>query len=972
MKMREGRSAVTKTMDRTITSATKVSSVTAARDIVAEMQSESFAVLPGFTPREGHIYVRVRAISARINQNYDGFPSEELRQAYKTFLGKPCFVNHVNEDVKRRRGRVVASKYVENGDDKYIDTYMEVNAKKFPLLAKEIIEAGIDAVSMGCSAERTICSYCGNTATGMFDMCEHVMQHKGQKLRRMGSSGPEDVLVFEECRNIGFFELSFVFDPADETALASKVLVANRQATTGAGGRVWCDTPGCRRWAVPGTEGHQEWVSGNGEQRTYDYCCQGHKDQYEKSFPDWVKSSSVRNAYKRRAVRQLIGYGEVEAPAPVDTLRDENQDDVEEFHHYVDSPDFLGDPDLEKAQELDRHEEYPEGFDADPMESEPMPLPTPEVPGTGSPADNTPNGPGNRSLPHRNEQSNTSRKGSTMSRDSLAQRGRVASRARVAEDKSRNDQGEKEDTFITQTPPAEPVETGEGDKITNTEDNLVARRNRAKRRRAERLQAEAKRLLAEAQGEIPEPKEVAKPDEREDLWEAPVETQPKDASRKSAGFQPGDKVYDTSWGGLIDEDGPGTVVSVDGDQVTVQWPFGNEGQTEVSSADTLRQASRKSTAAQKRYAHFASWVRSTQGKGLRQASSKAELLRWAGSYAQAVGLGVEDLYPIVKREVDAHRKRAADEGASADKKADPDAVEEFIKNPGDADDTKESRRRRRARRKTAGEGDWMIDNSGDIASMTYDGLGDGQTVFLDVYLRGQGDWVASVDTESSEGNVSGTLIPLSATDLNSAIAEAEPLITQELGMDPFMYLSRRSARNTRTADEKLDVAAPDGRVDVERPTEGTTDEDAQQGQFDLDDYGDNAGDDIANPDLSTDQNWLPGEGKRSSRAKLASGLQAVRLAEATITAGLDENREGRWNLAQKFERLPAGVVVDRTALLERVISANKLDQRPAERKTAGNRGTSRKSTIPPNLMQAAPQQREASAEVGNPDSDIFF
>ena len=955
-------------MKRNLTSAVG-STVTAAKDVLAEIERDGFAVLPGFEPREGHIYTRVRAISARINQNYDGFPSEELKRAYKTFLGKPTYVNHVNEDVMRRRGRVVAAAYFENGEDKYIDVFMETNAKKYPILAKELVEGGIDAVSMGCSAERTICSYCGNVATGLFDMCDHVMQHKGQLLRKASGGMPEDVLVYEECRDLGFFELSFVFDPADETALASKVFVASRQpeSARGRGNRMWCDLPGCRRWALTDTE-QNEWVTANGDLRTYHYCCEGHKEQYERKYPDWLVEGHVRNAYKRQAIR-LQAYGEIEAPAPVDTLRDEAEDVEEDFHHYIDSPEDFQEPDLEKAQELDRRDEIDEEFLAPPMptmndvtEETPMPQPGSPPPGgppppsgpppggpppSGPPAAGPPpggptpppprqapdeSGDSNRPPSRRNEQKATSRKGSTMSRDSLAQRGRVPSRARVAEDRSRNDQGEQEEVFITQTPPAEPVETGEGEEITNTEENLVARRRRraqeaAKRRAAlaaaDALEAQARQLRADAEGEVPDPKEVAEPDERIDMWEPVEETQPKDAAKRT----------------------------------TAQV-----------------------------YRAFAAWCRRKQGKALRQASNRPQLLRWAAQFGREAGIPAEELYPIIRAEIEAHRKKAEDEGVSGGEKADPDAVKEFIDNPGDADETKESRR------KSAMLG-WQLDPNSDgvdnfVATddtgLTY-GLYDagGGVWVLEIYSDADGDMLVEDTVNSLEEGKSRAEQyaagggPNFANRKRASDDDDKPdFLKDDDGddSDDDKKESSRRARKRKTADEKLDVAAPDGRIDVERPTADDTDEEAQASQYDKGDFGDNAGDDIADPDLSTDQNWLPGEGKRSSRVKKADGLAAVRLAEATIAANLDTEKKGRWALAEEFRQMSAGQVADRTALLEKVIEVNGLDRPRTAGKIAGNRGQSRTSSIPPSLMQATPpaQRREASAEIGNPDSDMFL
>ena len=197
-----------------------------------KLAADGFTVDEGFRLKPGYLYTVVRAISARVNQNYDGWPSDELKKSYKTFIGKPCFVNHENHDPTKARGVVVASRYVENGMDKYVEVVQEIDAGRFPKLAHEIKTGGLDSVSMGAEAGFTICSYCHNKATDTHDMCDHVIHHKGKTLSRLDrkTGKREDVLVFESCHKISFFELSYVFEPADETAVASKVVVAGLRA----------------------------------------------------------------------------------------------------------------------------------------------------------------------------------------------------------------------------------------------------------------------------------------------------------------------------------------------------------------------------------------------------------------------------------------------------------------------------------------------------------------------------------------------------------------------------------------------------------------------------------------------------------------------------------------------------------------------------------------------------------------------
>ena len=195
------------------------------------LAADGFTVDEGFRLKPGYLYTVVRAISARVNQNWDGWPSDELRKSYRTFIGKPVFVNHENHDPTKARGVVVAARYAENGMDKYIEVVQEIDANRFPKLAHEIRTGGLDSVSMGAEAGFTICSYCHNKATEVEDMCDHVLNHKGKTLTRFDkrTGSKEDVLVFESCHKISFFELSYVFEPADETAVASKVVVAGKQ-----------------------------------------------------------------------------------------------------------------------------------------------------------------------------------------------------------------------------------------------------------------------------------------------------------------------------------------------------------------------------------------------------------------------------------------------------------------------------------------------------------------------------------------------------------------------------------------------------------------------------------------------------------------------------------------------------------------------------------------------------------------------
>lgn len=246
------------------------------------LAAKGFDLLDDWKPRHGFLYSVVRAISARINQNWDGWPSDELKRAAHTFIGKPVFVNHRNDDPSKARGVVVAARYVEDGDDKFVEVVQEVDAGRFPLLAHEIRTGGLDSVSMGAEAGHTICSACGNRAVDVPDFCDHVRHHKGRVVR--GADG-RDVLVYEECRDVRFFELSYVFDPADETAVASKVLVASKRAAGGDG-----------EWDALDWEAHEE------AEAEWD----AESDRTLDEDTNW--KTRRRNNVPRRASRTASGY----------------------------------------------------------------------------------------------------------------------------------------------------------------------------------------------------------------------------------------------------------------------------------------------------------------------------------------------------------------------------------------------------------------------------------------------------------------------------------------------------------------------------------------------------------------------------------------------------------------------------------------------------------------------------------------
>jgi hypothetical protein len=178
-----------------------------------------------YEPRPGYVYVRSRAISSRCNDNFDMFPAGEIEAAWKSFVGKPVFVNHHNHDHRRARGVVIDAalhrdRNPDGSPDTWVEVLMEVDGLRYPKLAKALLAGEIDRTSMGCDVKISKCSVCGNEATTPLEYCHHIPGKKGKRIWVVLPDGrKEGRLVYEECRGLAFFENSLLVEPpADPTA----------------------------------------------------------------------------------------------------------------------------------------------------------------------------------------------------------------------------------------------------------------------------------------------------------------------------------------------------------------------------------------------------------------------------------------------------------------------------------------------------------------------------------------------------------------------------------------------------------------------------------------------------------------------------------------------------------------------------------------------------------------------------------
>ena len=157
-------------------------------------------------------------ICRNANSNGDFFSEEELKQKYKSFIGKSVFVDHQNENVENSRGIIIDAVWNDRG--KYVELLKAVDKKAYPELARAVQQGYIHDTSMGCRCGHSICSICGNKAITEDEFCDHIKYYKGSTYNGLP--------VFEDNRDIEFFEDSLVVEGADpEAKILEKIASRN-------------------------------------------------------------------------------------------------------------------------------------------------------------------------------------------------------------------------------------------------------------------------------------------------------------------------------------------------------------------------------------------------------------------------------------------------------------------------------------------------------------------------------------------------------------------------------------------------------------------------------------------------------------------------------------------------------------------------------------------------------------------------
>lgn len=1065
--------------------------------ILAYKADENGTVLDGWTPKPGFVYSVVRAISARVNQNFDAWPSTELRKSAHTFVGKPVFVNHNNFDPTKARGKVIAARYVESGNDKYIETVMETDAQRYPKLAREIITGGLDSVSMGVEAGFTICSACDNKAIDESDFCDHVRNKKGKTIRiKDAKTGKmKDQLVYEDCFKLGFFELSYVFDPADETAVVSRVMVAGKTATPtddypqwkaehpeadderGMPGRPerspaqsgWLnrqkqrdklisaakdddddfmldiddqgeqmggpddtdysqydmpkDTGGSSSsWGLGGGGGSNSSKPASGgnpdasgilpqSRGLYDSILKDHPgldiggyrvDNYhehdsgaldvmtsdpsvaadvrQKAFdagapyvlwqqqqwnsdgsrsPMEDRGSPTQNhmdhvhtaPFTPKAARRRHAFGEREVPEDIDTLRNDENDTLDDydfidpidinsgseenpFEHYLESPAELSGPDLDRTKRLDQEQEA-DGLDQDRLvESIGDIKGDPDF--EDAPSRRMSMG---RTRRYANDQEALEELEELVGEDLDGddEEGESDDHADAVyddEDCDSDDDGSCDEDEEDDNVDVDMDGDGDVDAIVDQEGddgpdgppwagNRAARRRSAKNRRRTRNRGQSQKGSAMSLTQ-----------------RAKVATR---GSRRHA-----DNSGHTDGGPYGDNDSQGALEEVYLSQVpaaeAVEAPTGDSSKINNSEGNLVASIRAKSAELQREIRAYQN-MKAAASAGSPYRASVDVIAAMPANQRKAAAEHMASSFKAANPRFSPRKFYAAIAQRLAEAPVEPKTVnpelsgtdEQSLK--GDFDDvslgTVETQPKDASKKVFAAFDAWIRSATGRTAA-AHD----------PTWLRRQ-----AVRWAQHKGLNVQALYP----SLGNALRQA-----RNTGST-----TGKAAMNRFAEDQSLETAAPDARIDVEAPVKNDTDADAQASQYDLRDFAHNAGDQLADPELSSDsQIWAPDEGKT---AKKASGISAVRYAEACINAGLAP-ADDRWKLARQAETMRETVVKDRTALLERVASVN------ADRTRTAAVQTPRSALIPRGLTaptRTASTTRIAADDVVN-DAALFF
>ena len=162
-----------------------------------------------------------------INNNLDSWSRGVIKQSYQTFIGAHNFVEHIQVE-ELSKGRIIDAVLRDIGDSIYVDILVATDRKHEDLVA-QILSGQMNAMSMGCSVDFTICTKCGHVAADETEMCAHVKYEKGNTFfdEKGNKHRVAELCGHEEVGGTGgvtFIEASWVATPAFPGAVARNTL----------------------------------------------------------------------------------------------------------------------------------------------------------------------------------------------------------------------------------------------------------------------------------------------------------------------------------------------------------------------------------------------------------------------------------------------------------------------------------------------------------------------------------------------------------------------------------------------------------------------------------------------------------------------------------------------------------------------------------------------------------------------------
>ena len=195
--------------------------------VVAEVDPEKFVyihttIMAGITTEDNGFWITPET-EKYINDNNDSWTCDDLKQDYPTFRKAITFVEH-DQNIERAKGKCIDAIARKLPDTILIDVLFSVD-KRHVDLVNNILSGIINAVSMGCSTEKTICSICGNEATDSKNYCTHIRNGKGKLFK---CSDGKMRKAAEICKGNTFIDVSLVANPAFAGAVFRNILSSNQ------------------------------------------------------------------------------------------------------------------------------------------------------------------------------------------------------------------------------------------------------------------------------------------------------------------------------------------------------------------------------------------------------------------------------------------------------------------------------------------------------------------------------------------------------------------------------------------------------------------------------------------------------------------------------------------------------------------------------------------------------------------------